>query len=97
VVIAPAKRAKVNNPTEELRVGSTLSYLPKGGHLKCHLLEEIKVAEAELPEEADLLTTQSCWEGLPLTVKGAIQVRGVSLPVYVGFDSGDFLLVSAQR
>jgi hypothetical protein len=31
------------NPTEQLRVGGTLSYLPKGGQLKCKLLDQIAV------------------------------------------------------
>jgi hypothetical protein len=85
------------NPSEDLRVGGTLPYLPKNGHLKCELLEQIKIAEAELPEEADVLDYAVMLGGAALTVRGATQVRRVSLPVYVGFDSGDFLLVSAQR
>lgn len=85
------------NPTEELRVGCALPYLPKNGHLKCELLEQVKIAEAELPAEADVLDYAVMLGGAALIIKGATQVRGVSLPVYVGFDSGDFLLVSARR
>ena len=84
------------NPTEELRVGGTLPYLPRNGHLKCKLLDQIKIAEAELPDRAAVLSYAVMLGGAALTVKGVIQARKVSLPVYVGFDSGDFLLVSAQ-
>ncbi len=85
------------NPTEELTAGCTLPYLPKNGHLKCELLEQIRIAETELPEQADVLDYAVMLGGAAITVKGAIKVRGVSLPVYVGFDAGDFLLVSPQR
>jgi hypothetical protein len=79
-----------------LTVGGTLPHLPKNGHLKCELLEQIRIAHAELPEVADVLDYAVMLGGAALTVKGATQV-GVSLPVYVGFDAGDFLLVSLQR
>jgi hypothetical protein len=84
------------NPVEELTAGCTLLYLPKNGCLKCELLEQIRIAETELPEQADVLDYAVMLGGAAITVKGAIKVRGVSLPVYVGFDAGDFLLVSPQ-
>jgi hypothetical protein len=84
------------NPAEQLRVGSTLPYLPKNGHLRCELLEQIKIAEAEMPDNADVLDYAVMLGGAALAVKGAIQAQRVVLPVYVGFDAGDFLLVSAQ-
>ncbi len=71
--------------------------LERMGWQKCKLLNQIKIAEAELPDRADVLDYAVMLGGTALTVKGAIQVQKVSLPVYVGFDSGDFLLVSAHR
>ena len=75
----------------------TYPNLPENAHLTCHLLEQIKIVEAELPEESDVLDYAVMLGGAALTVKGATKIRKVSLPVYVGFDSGDFLLVSPQR
>jgi len=86
-----------SNPTKELEVGGTLSYLPKNRNLKCQLLQQIKIAEYELPEQADVLDYAVMLGAAALIVKGATQIRGVSLPVYVGFDSGDFLPVLAKR
>jgi hypothetical protein len=45
----------IQNPTDGLTAGSTLTYLPKSGDLNCGLLEQIRIAEAGMPEQADVL------------------------------------------
>jgi len=85
------------SPAEALRLGDKLSYGPKHGRLKCDLLDQIRMTEAERPKEADVLDYAVMLGAAAIVVKGATQIVGVSLPVYVGFDSGDFIPMRAQR
>jgi hypothetical protein len=82
------------NPLEELTTSARLTYMPQSGQLRCNLLEQVKSADGEMPGKSEVLGYVVMLGGAALVVKGAIRRLNVSLPVYVGFDSGDVLSVS---
>jgi len=65
--------------------------------LHSDVLEQIKAAEAEFPGKAEVLNYALMLGGAALIAREVVQNLKVSLPVYAGFDSGDFLLASARQ
>jgi|SRR5579864_1349852 len=84
------------DPIKHLTAGK-LSYFPVRRQLHSNVLNRIKAAEGEFPRESDFLDYALMLGGAALIAREAVANLNVSLPVYAGFDSGDFVLASARR
>lgn len=84
------------DPIEQLTAGN-LSYFPVRRQLRSNVLNQIKAAEGKAPSESDFLDYVLMLGGAALISREAVANLNVSLPVYAGFDSGDFVLASARR
>ncbi len=58
------------------------------------LLNRIKEAERQTPDRRDFLDYAVMFGGGGVLAKFALSALSIHLPVYVGFDSGDFELIS---
>jgi hypothetical protein len=76
------------NAREELKSG--VSYLPRGRYLSTVTLKQIKEVERQLPERQEMLDYAVMFGAGAIIAKFAIKMVGVDLPVYVGFDFGDY-------
>ena len=81
------------------------TYWPESRHLKSSVLDRVKtkivqirnelgLAKTELPSEYDVLEYALMFGAAALLTKFTIRALGIRLPVYVGFDSGDWALIA---
>jgi hypothetical protein len=69
-------------------------YFPKNRWLSSTIPNDIKKAEQQRPERREFLGHAVMFGGARVIAKFAMAALDMTLPVYVGFDSGDFELVS---
>ena len=83
------------DPTHELTTGN-LAYLPMRRQLDSNVLNQVKGAKPDSTDQADLFEYALMLGGAALVSRAAVESLAISLPVYAGFDSGDFVLASRQ-
>jgi hypothetical protein len=84
------------NVIHKLTAGN-LAYLPIRRQLVCNVLDQIKGAKRDSADQADLLEYALMLGGAAIVSRAAVESLAIPLPVYAGFDSGDFVLASRQQ
>jgi hypothetical protein len=67
-----------------------ISYLPQRRWLSAAILNDIKEAELQIPDHREMLDYAVMFGGAGIIAKFAIKTMGIALPVFVGFDCGDY-------
>jgi hypothetical protein len=80
------------SPPEALDRGD-LTYFPENRFLSSTVLNRIKEAGCERPELQQLLDHAVVFGAAAILAKNIVHRLGLHVPVYVGFDSGDYSLV----
>jgi hypothetical protein len=80
------------NPHEALDRGD-LTYFPENRFLNSPVLNRIKEVGCERPELQQLLDYAVLFGAAAILANNVVHCLGLRLPVYVGFDSGDYSLV----
>jgi hypothetical protein len=83
-------------PEEKLREAD-ITYFPENRFLKSSVLQLIKQAGKLNPRKREVLEYAVMLGAASILAKHAVIPHSLSLPIYVGFDSGDFLLASIQK
>lgn len=78
------------DPIRQLESGN-LSYFPTHRQLHSNVLDGIKAVASEFPEQAAVLEYTVMLGGAAMLARHAAESLKVILPIYVGFDSGDYL------
>jgi hypothetical protein len=71
-----------------------LSYFPEKRFLNLDILNRIRELGLRLSVSRQLLDYVILFAATAIVAKNAVAILGIRLPVYVGFDSGDYALVS---
>jgi hypothetical protein len=84
----------------EFRAGDALdagelSYFPKKRFLNLDILDRIKELGLSVPARQQLFDHVILFGAAAILAKNAVANIGIRAPLYVGFDSGDYALVSA--
>jgi hypothetical protein len=80
------------DPSEALDSGN-LTYVPKHRSLNSDILNRIRELAYQRPEMRQLLDYTILFGAAAILAKSVVANLGLRLPVYVGFDSGDYGLV----
>ncbi len=81
------------DPSRQLESGN-LSYFPKHRQLHSNVLDEIKAVAKDFPEQAAFLDYTVMLGCAAILARDAAENLKIALPIYVGFDSGDYLLAA---